>query len=217
MTPEDTCDAINKITRHLMTVGFADSQNFSRVENRGDHIDVNYRGYSDVSKALRDVPYKEMYDYLDNNQQYSIKMLDGGLIHYKYRFVGRGELYKHTLVYFPAPHFECFQNDPELYLDESHFYSEVISKNILPVPLRFDYAPEDAVSIEHPSSHLTLGQYKNCRIPLSAPLCPVSFTNFILRSFYNTAFVSIEHAQRNFLYSRTILAEEEKILHFNLS
>lgn len=217
MTPEDTCDAINKITRHLMMVGFADSQNFSRVENKGDHVSVVYKGYSDVSKALRDVPYKEMYDYLDSNNQFSIKMLDGGLIHYKYRFVGRGRLDKHTLAYFPAPHFECFQNDPELFLDESHFYSEVISKNILPVPLRFDFVPDDAENIEHPASHMTLGQYKNCRIPLSAPICPVSFTNFILRSFYNTAFVSIEHTQRNFLYERTISAEEEKLLHFNIT
>lgn len=216
MTPDETCDAINKITRHLMTVGLADSQNFSRVENKGDHVNVVYKGYSDVSKALRDVSYKEMYEFLDEKDQYSIKMLDGGLIHYKYRFVGRGVLEKHTLAYYPAPHFESFQNDPELFLDESHFYSEVINKNILPVPLRFDYAPDDAECIEHPASHLTLGQYKNCRIPLAAPLCPVSFTNFILRSFYNTAFVSIEHSQKNFLHTRTILPEEEKILHFNI-
>lgn len=217
MTPKDTCEAINKITRHLMTVGLSNSQNFSRVENKGNHVDVIYRGYSDVSKALRDVPYKEMYDHLDNNNQFSIKMLDGGLVHYKYRFVKHGELGKHTLAYYPAPHFESFQNEPELYLDESHFYSEVISKNILPVPLRFDYAPEDTASINHPASHLTLGQYKNCRIPLSAPLCPISFTNFILRSFYNTDFVSIKHTQDNHLYTRTISTEEEKILHFNIS
>ncbi|MFL7852516.1 DUF2290 domain-containing protein [Providencia rettgeri] len=217
MTPQDTCDAINRITRHLMTEGLSDSQNFSSVKNKGAYVDVIYNGYGDVSKALRDVPYEEMYDYLDNNSQFSIKMLDGGLIHYKYRFMSRGELAKHTLAYYPAPHFKSFQNEPELYLDESHFYSEVISKNILPVPLRFDYAPEDAASIEHPASHLTLGQYKNCRIPLSAPLCPVSFTNFILQSFYNTAFVSIKHTQNSYLYSRTISREEEKILHFNIT
>ncbi|HBM2616197.1 TPA: DUF2290 domain-containing protein, partial [Enterobacter hormaechei subsp. xiangfangensis] len=63
-------------------MGLADSQNFSRVENKGDHVNVVYKGYSDVSKALRDVSYKEMYEFLDEKDQYSIKMLDGGLIHY---------------------------------------------------------------------------------------------------------------------------------------
>lgn len=35
MTPDETCDAINKITRHLMTVGLADSQNFRALKIKG--------------------------------------------------------------------------------------------------------------------------------------------------------------------------------------
>jgi hypothetical protein len=40
----------------------------------------------------------------------------------------------------------------------------------------------------HPASHLTLGQYENCRIPVSGPLGPNSFGMFILRNFYCRAY-----------------------------
>ncbi|MDE2699007.1 MAG: DUF2290 domain-containing protein, partial [Gemmatimonadota bacterium] len=39
----------------------------------------------------------------------------------------------------------------------------------------------------HPKSHLTLGQYEDCRIPVTAPVTPLWFIDFILRNFYNTA------------------------------
>lgn len=216
MNPEQTCDAINKVTRKLMESGLADAQNFSRVEHKGSHINVIYKDYYDVSQALRDTSYKEMYDHLDVNRQYSIKLLDGGLIHFKYKFQGNGQLLKHTLAYFPAPNFEPYQNEPELYIDEGNFYVEVISKNILPVPMRFDFAPDEAEEMVHPASHMTLGQYKNCRIPLAGPLCPVSFMNFILRSFYNTAFLSIDISQAQYIHNRTIFPTEERLLHFNV-
>ena len=67
---------------------------------------------------------------------------------------------------------------------------DVIKKNIVPFPIRFDYDCRDevVVNITHPKSHLTLGQYQNCRVPVSAPLTPYIFALFILRNFYNTAF-----------------------------
>lgn len=37
-------------------------------------------------------------------------------------------------------------------------------------------------------SHLTLGQYENCRVPVTAPLTPYWFVAFVLRNFYHTAF-----------------------------
>ena len=46
-------------------------------------------------------------------------MIDGGLLQMLYTF-GRRSVAAHRLAYFPAPDFEAFQNDPEVYLqDES--------------------------------------------------------------------------------------------------
>ena len=63
-------------------------------------------------------------------------------------------------------------------------------KNIVPFPIRFDFDADDKrhVDLSHPKSHLTLGQYQNCRIPVSAPITPIVFVKFILRNFYNTAY-----------------------------
>ena len=36
------------------------------------------------------------------------------------------------------------------------------------------------------SIHLTLGQYEHCRIPVSAPVTPHWFIDFVLRNFYHT-------------------------------
>ena len=117
-----------------------------------------------------------------------MRMLDGALIHMMYRFKNN-QLEAHRLAFFPSPFLEEFQNNPEIYI-EDEIYAEVTMRNIVPFPLRFDFdcREEVAVDIEHPKSHLTLGQYQNCRIPVSAALTPHHFIEFILRNFYNTAY-----------------------------
>ena len=58
----------------------------------------------------------------------------------------------------------------------------------MPFPLRCDYDGGDGrhVDVAHPKSHLTLGQYEHCRIPVSAPITPHWFIDFLLRNFYQT-------------------------------
>jgi hypothetical protein len=81
------------------------------------------------------------------------------------------------------------QNEPELYL-EDEVYADAIARNIVPFPVRFDYSSdvEKFVDVDHPYSHMSLGQYKNCRIPACSPIGPLVFGGFIFRNFYNTAF-----------------------------
>ena len=96
---------------------------------------------------------------------------------------------RHRLAFFPSPYLDEFQNNPEIYLQDE-IYADVVARNVLPVPIRFDYNASkfDNKELTHPMSHMTLGQYKNCRIPVSSPLTPTQFIDFILRSFYHTAF-----------------------------
>ena len=94
-------------------------------------------------------------------------------------------------------------------------YADIIAKNILPVPVRFDYDPENYKEFDHPKCHLTLGQFKNCRIPVSSPIMPGIFIAFILRSFYNTAFRKLTD-EINFssrLFEETISPMEKRIIH----
>ncbi|MDJ0742255.1 MAG: DUF2290 domain-containing protein [Xenococcaceae cyanobacterium MO_167.B27] len=127
------------------------------------------------------------------------------------------QLSSHRLAFFPSPFLHEFQNEPEIYeLDE--IYADIIAKNILPVPIRFDYDPDNHQELDHPKCHLTLGQFKNCRIPVCSPIMPNVFISFILRSFYNTALrkFSDELNLKNSLFPQTITSAEQQLLHISI-
>ena len=150
-----------------------------------------------------------------NARAYNVKMLDGALIQMMYVF-SEGQVKRHRLAFFPAPHLEEFQNNPEIYLTDE-VYADVVARNIVPVPVRFDFDTkgDEELSTTHPLSHLTLGQYQNCRIPVSAPVTPFRFIEFILRNFYHRAFAL--HAQAlptaSEAFAATIRSRERRLLH----
>ncbi|MDD9987863.1 MAG: DUF2290 domain-containing protein [Spirochaetaceae bacterium] len=165
------------------------------LHSRGSRVeDVSFAKWRQVSIALRDISYTDIYHRLAEAQAYNVKMLDGALIQMMYSFQAE-VVHRHRLAFFPSPHLEEFHNNPEIYLDDE-LYAEVVANNIVPVPIRFDYdkryqgAEDDGDDVyAHPVSHVTLGQYENCRIPVSAPVAPHRFVEFILRCFYHRAFV----------------------------
>ncbi len=206
---------IKKITSSLIAVSLSESQNFPS-ENGGS---IYISGNPDLSIALRNVSYSEIYNILEKDKNYNIKMVDGALIQLMYSFSDAGELKKYRLAFFPSPSLEEFQNNNEIYeLDE--IYADVIKKNIVTTPIRFDYDPDNSIVVEHPKSHLTIGQYKNCRIPLSNPITPNIFIDFILRNFYNTAKTKYSedlNFEMNNLFETSIEELEKKILHLSIS
>jgi len=187
--PEHIHRQITKLTIDLTRLGLCDHQNFPALRDLGRGLrEVGTGGESDVAHALKKIPYRDIYTELERTRSYNLRMLDGALIHMGYRFRDNC-LEKHRLAFFPSPFLEEFQNNPDIY-HQDEIYAEVIMRNIVPFPLRFDFDSQEEVFVEmdHPKSHLTLGQYKNCRIPVSAPLTPYHFIGFILRNFYNTAY-----------------------------
>jgi hypothetical protein len=102
------------------------------------------------------------------------------------------EVASHRLAYFPAPHLPDYESEPEAYetkyFGESEFH-DLIDENVVKVPFRFDYSAKAEIfkEIHHPYSHLHLGEYESCRIPVYGPVCPSAFINFVLRNFYNSA------------------------------
>ncbi|MEG3911504.1 DUF2290 domain-containing protein [Microcoleus sp. w2-18bC1] len=213
-TPKEICQEINEITRKLIFIGLSVEQNYvSSTQTGKGSYKIAYSGMQDLSIVLKNVDYKEMYEELDRNDNYNIKMIDGALIQLMYTYEN-SSLISHRLAFFPSPFLENFQNDPEIY-EKDEIYADIIAKNILPVPIRFDYDPDNHQELDHPKSHLTLGQFKNCRIPVCSPIAPSTFISFILRSFYNTAFKKFT-AQLTFsskLFQKTITSGEKKILH----
>lgn len=212
-------DEINKAIYSLVDCSLAEDQNGARLRTHtGGITEVIFNNSSFVSSSLTRGDYEDMYTLFREERAYNILMPDGAMIQLMYEF--RNDiLQKHRLAFLPSPSLEKFQNDPDLYLGEE-VYADVIEHGIVTFPLRFDFDgdPLHHVICHHPCSHLTLGQYKHCRIPVSSPLTPLLFLDFIIRSFYNTAFqkYSTKLPSSKSRFASTIHVEEEKILYLNL-
>lgn len=214
--PRRIKNQIDRIVRCLVEVGLAGDQNFAlKRELGGGRVEITFPQAEHVSIALKDRTYTEIYEHLMQERAYNAKMPDGALVQMMYVFIGE-TLERHRLAFFPAPHLEEFQNNPDIYL-EDEIYADVVARNIVPFPLRFDYDARDGIHQElvHPKSHLTLGQYEKCRIPVTAPMTPFWFIDFILRNFYHTAFG--QYADKlppcDDSFAESILSAERSVVH----
>jgi hypothetical protein len=211
---KDVFQDIKQLTTQLISISLSAQQNFPTISDIGNNIyEINYAGMSNISIALKNLPYKDIYNELEKGKNYNIKMIDGALIQMLYRYE-ETTLLSHRLAFFPSPDLEAFQNEPEIY-EKDELYADILDKNIVAFPIRFDYDPANFQEIEHPKCHLTLGQFKNCRIPVSLPLTPSNFIAFVLRNFYNTAFQKYSNQIRfqNILFDETITIAEKNLLH----
>ena len=134
-------------------------------------------------------PDRELFYELERARSFNLKLLDGALIQLQYKFKDN-LLTGHRLGFFPNPDLTSFQGNPEEYLDDE-IYLDVTDPRIVVTPLRFDYdnREETVRNVEHPMSHLTIGQYQNCRIPVVRPLTPSQFITFVVRNFSTKCFI----------------------------
>ncbi len=215
-TPTQIEKQINELVKYLVEIGLADRQFFAFQRlMKANLVQVTFEHAEHVSIALKDRSYNEIYQHLVQARAYNVKMLDGALIQMMYEF-SNDTLRRHRLAFFPSPHLEEFQNNPDIYLDDE-IYADVVAKNIVSFPVRFDYDIRDGrlQELVHPKSHLTLGQYENCRIPVTSPLTPVRFIDFILRNFYHTAFTRYADGLPVYgvSFAESILSSERSVVH----
>lgn len=196
----------------LAQCGLTIDQNFPRHTKENGVENVSYNAADQCSCLLRDgVDYRDAFTKILNARAYNFRLFDGSIFQISYAFV-HGELAKQRLVYCPRPLLADYQDDL-IDLEQSELYSETLARNAMIVPIRFDYdvsAPED-----HPLSHLTLGQIEDCRIPVTRPLMPLQFVDFVLRIFYGKIWErygsTIPTSDESF--SLSIREEESKLTH----
>ena len=180
----DIENEINHITSKLISSGLCSDQNWpSLVESAhrdGNITAINIDGVKELSFALRDVSYNETYSEIRKRRAFNFCLVDGGVVQLLYTFQ-KGALVKHNLSFYPSPDLLEFQNNQDVYSMDV-LYAEVIYRNLVVTPLRIDYDPENFLDYHHPMTHLTIGQYKNCRIPSSAPLNSFSICQLSLAS-----------------------------------
>ena len=210
--------SISHITEKLIEKGFAVSYNFPS----NTHNTISWSGEKNLTHVLKGQPYKDVYYQCLNQGDYNFKLLDHALIQIYYQFDG-SSIASHRLAYLPHPEFENLQQNPEDF-EELHYgnnlFSEMSDKIIITTPMRFEYDIDidKHVEFDHPKAHLTLGNYKNCRIPINKPISPNKFMLFILRSFYLDRFN--EHFTNDdfickFITQESISEKEKKMIYFN--
>ncbi|MCY3628895.1 MAG: DUF2290 domain-containing protein [Rhodothermaceae bacterium] len=215
-SPDRIREQINRLVAFLVDTGLADDQEFAFQKGpNGKVVQIIFRGHEHLSAALKNRDYREIHSTMTGERAYNVKMLDGALIQMTYEFVDTS-LQRHRLAFFPSPILDEFQQDPDIYLDDE-IHGDITSRKIIPFPLRFDYdSREDSYEeLVHPKSHLSLGQYLNCRIPVTSPLTPVQFVDFVLRNFYDTKQkrYTEDLPRNNCSFTESISSAERDVVH----
>lgn len=105
-TPSQIVKQINELTKYLVEESLTDAQYFAfQRPISGGLSEVTFQNAEYLSIALKNLPYKEIYERLVQGEAYNVKMLDGALIQMMYAFAD-GTLQRHRLAFFPAPHLE---------------------------------------------------------------------------------------------------------------
>lgn len=184
MTPVQVRDEAIKAITYLVAAGLADDQNYPYLSPNGE---VTFKNANQLSLALKNKPYATIYEQLRSARVYTALLADGAIIQLSYEY-DSGLLLRHRLAFFPCPDLSDVHENPDLYSDDL-VYAEKLNRSVTVVPMRFDFDATAgvAVPVDHPMSHLTLGMFENCRIPVSCPVAPLQFLSFVLRNFYRTA------------------------------
>ena len=216
MSPDGILRQIYQFVERLIATSISVKQFYPSIRTAAGGAKI-IGGRPSTSIALRDLPYEEVYSELESNEAYDIKLIDGGLLMFQYRFDGEDKLLQHRLAYFPSPILPTIDESPALY-EEDELYADIVARRLVRFPIRFDYAPDQHSDVVHPASHLTLGQYENCRIPVLGPLAPNSFGMFIVRNFYSRAYTRNKNKfnRRVLALTRieTISHAERRVSHF---
>ncbi|MFZ5808047.1 MAG: DUF2290 domain-containing protein [Chloroflexota bacterium] len=205
---------LEQILSAVVNDGIAIDQNFPFVRQLSNNDwQVSFEGGENISSVMNYETYEQLYKELSQSRIYTAKLVDGGILQLMYSFRSN-DLIKHRLAFYPSPTLRPFQEDPESYMQDQ-LYMEIVSRRLIPFPLRFDFDLETACDVEHPQCHLTLGDTKCCRIPVSAPLTPRWFIEFILRNFYQTENYNFVNNLPPYLFSftETITNRERELIH----
>lgn len=216
MTPQSIRQQLRDIYSRLISTNLSVKQFYPKEHNLlGGGVSIG--SFPLGSITLRDVSYEEIYAEIEMNDGYHIKLPDGGLLIFQYIFGSGDVLAKHRLSYFPSPILPTVDEAPHLY-ENDELYGDIIQKKLIRFPIRFDYDPGNHRDVDHPASHLTLGQYENCRIPVDGAVSPNAFVLFMLRNFYSRSYRKnknkLDKRPHHIPATSTLTNAERRISHF---
>ena len=185
MKSNDTRSEIKALTAALVSLSLSNEQNFPSTHGQpAGSFEITVKNANALTAALKNVPYQEIYEALSEANCFNMKLLDGALLCLRYRFEA-GNIVEHCLTYFPSPDLEHFQNNPEIYLMDE-IYADIVARNIVPVPIRFDFNAAEATLCRGSSSLFAFDPRPIRKLPNTGMLTGKSFD---LRRFHSSEFL----------------------------
>lgn len=179
---------IEAITSSLIENSFQIAYNWVSIKNGV----IRWENFKDISFSLKKIPYVDLYKECCVENAFHLMLNDGALLQFMYE-CDKNAILRHRLAFYPNPNGMRFQDEPENF-ESIHYgnelFAEVYEKRAIVFPVRFDFDVNEKkyLELDHSFCHLTLGNYQDCRIPVSKPITPNKFMLFILRSFYFNKF-----------------------------
>lgn len=210
-------EQIRRIDQSLLRTAFHVDSN-ATSSRKGTIV---WDGFDDISNVLKNPSYIDIYKCCVRKRAFNFKLIDGALIQLMYQ-CKRNDILMHRLVYYPNPYTERYI-DKEF--KEVHFErklsTDVFRDTSMVIPIRFDFDNDAEKYVEHyhSYSHLTLGDHKDCRIPVSQPVSPFQFISFILKNFYCERFkkhYSPESFNCDLKFDNLLSNEEKSRIHISL-
>ena len=195
MSAQSTVEDINRVVENLLKLGHAHDQGYAYLDLRDATIEnVTYPQNRDVRRMASARSYVRYYDEVIRNRAYNVLLKDGAFVQLFYRFK-EAVLLDHRLAYFSSPRSRLsFENER---LGENDLNMVDTGESVPPTWFRFDYdAGTAAKQLAHPASHFTIGDNERCRIPVTSPLTPTQFFQFVFEHFYDAKGVNLP-IQRN--------------------
>ncbi|MCW2312213.1 DUF2290 domain-containing protein [Rhodoferax antarcticus] len=218
MTPEIVEGQLKDVFKRMIGSGLSVKQFYPKKNNLPNGR-LSFGDLASASIAMKNVAYDTIFTELDQNESYHIRLPDGGLLIFQYTFERTGALCKHRLAFFPSPRLPTIEEAPHLY-ENDELYGDILLNRIVRFPIRFDFDPDNHRDVLHPISHLTLGQFDNCRVPIVSAVPPNSFLMFVLRNFYYRSYTRHKNRfDKSMPYYRlvaTITKDERRISHLHM-
>lgn len=208
---------INYLIAFLIESALADNQTRAFIRKiGGTAYEVTFENES-IADWLSNDFYVDVYDRTMANRSYSILLFDGAMIQMSYE-ISNNDLVRSRMAYLPNPRLEQFAVGQGEFDDP--LYADLNDRRILPIPIRFEFdgRSDVAIPVDHPVSHVTIGQFEGCRIPASAAITPYLFIDFILRSFYRKALDYCGNAvpTQTLRFAQCLNELEEEIVHWGI-